>query len=288
MNEKISVILPTFNRENAIRKSIESILAQTYKNWELIIVNDCSTDNTLSVIREYANNDSRIKIINNSTNQKLPKSLNIGFSNATGDFYTWTSDDNAYHYNAFETLLAAFQAHPDTDFIYSDFNMVNPEGNVIAHREEKEPDYIRYNNAVGACFLYRASLAKKIGDYDPELFLAEDYEYWIKAYLNGNLLHLKETLYDYEIHENSLTSTRQTEIAKMAFKAKSKHFDALLARCSSQQERNLFFTEMLNYLHDRNDYKLYRKQYYRIDKKFAFKDLTIRIKYKLKNTFGKK
>ena len=85
MEKRISIVLPTYNGEKVIKKSIESVLSQTYVNWELIIVNDCSTDNTLSVIESYEQSDSRIRVYNNTTNQKLPRSLNIGFSHATGD-----------------------------------------------------------------------------------------------------------------------------------------------------------------------------------------------------------
>ena len=68
MEKRISVVLPTYNGEKVIKKSIESVLSQTYVNWELIIVNDCSTDNTLNVIESYEQSDPRIQVINNNTN----------------------------------------------------------------------------------------------------------------------------------------------------------------------------------------------------------------------------
>lgn len=83
---KISVILPVYNGEKYVANAIESILNQTYHNIELIIVNDCSADNTLQIIEDYAKKDDRIKIYCNDSNQKLPKSLNIGFSKASGDY----------------------------------------------------------------------------------------------------------------------------------------------------------------------------------------------------------
>ncbi|MCV3482379.1 glycosyltransferase family 2 protein [Campylobacter sp. CNRCH_2014_0184h] len=82
MNKLVSVIMPTFNGASSgfLAQSIESVLNQTYKNLEFIIVNDCSTDNTLEILQEYAKKDHRIQIINNQKNQKLPQSLNIGFT----------------------------------------------------------------------------------------------------------------------------------------------------------------------------------------------------------------
>ena len=70
----ISVILPVFNGEKYLQQSIRSILEQTYENWELIIVNDCSTDNTEEIAQRYAKIDKRIRVINNLENKKLPAS----------------------------------------------------------------------------------------------------------------------------------------------------------------------------------------------------------------------
>ena len=102
MDKLVSIVLPTFNGEEFLAQSIESVLKQSYKNLELIIVNDCSTDSTPRIIEEFAKKDSRIKIIHNAINQKLPRSLNIGFNAASGEYWTWTSDDNYYLENAIE------------------------------------------------------------------------------------------------------------------------------------------------------------------------------------------
>lgn len=229
----------------------------------------------------YAARDTRIRVVSNETNQKLPRSLNIGFSYATGELLTWTSDDNAYHPNAFETLVKAMQDHAGTDMVYADFDVVGMDGNLLWHNAKKEPDALRFVNTVGACFLYRRSLAEKIGAYDEKLFLAEDYEYWIRAYLNGSLLHITDTIYDYGWHEKSLTATRKAEIAKASFLAKEKHFDALLNRCTNQSERNTFFQEMLRYLNDPEEQQQKRRQYYAMDSAFARTDRIARAKRKL-------
>lgn len=93
---KVSIVLPTFNGSKYIKQSVESVLSQTFTDFELIIVNDCSTDDTLSICNELKELDSRITIISNETNKKLPASLNIGFRRAVGEYFTWTSDDNLF------------------------------------------------------------------------------------------------------------------------------------------------------------------------------------------------
>lgn len=83
--KKVSIVLPVYNGEVYLRQAIESVLAQTYENWELIIVDDCSTDGSPAIMDEYAGWDARIKVVHNKENQKLPESLNIGFRQAEGD-----------------------------------------------------------------------------------------------------------------------------------------------------------------------------------------------------------
>ena len=111
--KKVSIVLPVYNGEQFLSLSIESVLSQTYQNWELIIVNDCSTDNSPAIMEKYVEKDPRIRIIHNAENQKLPESLNIGFRAARGDYFTWTSDDNMYKPDAIETMVSVLDTHPE-------------------------------------------------------------------------------------------------------------------------------------------------------------------------------
>ena len=291
MNGKISIVLPTYNGEQHIRKSIESVLHQTFTNWELIIVNDCSTDNTESVILEYANKDARIRIVNNETNMKLPRSLNIGFSHANGEFLTWTSDDNAYHKDALECMYNALTSNADIDLVYADYNVVDMSGNIINEKIEADINRMSFHNVVGACFLYRKSIADQIGEYDPEFFLAEDYEYWIRVYITGHIMHIPQNLYDYGWHDKSLTSTRKNEIRTQTYRVKEKYFNELLGKCKNQRERNIFFWKMMSLLNDSKQKQEIRKKYYQLDFHFAIADTVLRLKsycrQKIKYVFSK-
>lgn len=126
--KKISVVLPVYNGEQYIEESIQSVLNQTWQDWELIIVDDCSTDRTPEIIRWYAQQEPRIQVIQNAENQKLPRSLNIGFQCALGDYFTWTSDDNRYKPEAFETMLAYLCAAPEVGLVYCDMDFIDGEG----------------------------------------------------------------------------------------------------------------------------------------------------------------
>ena len=125
---KVSIIIPTYNGEKYIKESIESVLNQTYNDWELIIVNDSSTDNTLSILKDYEQKDGRIKVITNKTNLKLPASLNVGFSYASGEYYTWTSDDNMYKSDAIEKMVNYLDSNQSCDLVSFNFDFITEDG----------------------------------------------------------------------------------------------------------------------------------------------------------------
>ncbi|CAM3544068.1 glycosyltransferase family 2 protein [Helicobacter sp. MIT 03-1614] len=209
MDKLVSIVLPTFNGEEFLAQSIESVLKQSYKNLELIIVNDCSTDSTPRIIEEFAKKDSRIKIIHNTINQKLPRSLNIGFNAASGEYWTWTSDDNYYLENAIEEMVAYLEENPNKVLVCTDYT-------IIKHNGFKEEDFIASTkiadliswDSIGACFLYRAKVAKSIGEYDESQFKVEDYDYFLRLGLAGEMGAIHKKHYVYRRHPSSLTYTQ--------------------------------------------------------------------------------
>ncbi|STQ74765.1 glycosyltransferase family 2 protein [Grimontia hollisae] len=203
----ISIILPVYNGSRYLNDAIQSILAQTYKSWELIIVNDCSTDNSLEIANGWAKKDKRIKIYNNPENLKLPKSLNYGFSVSKGEYLTWTSDDNLLHK---DFLLKMKKILDDGyDFAYSNYNLI---GDKVGQRYVEHPENILNYNIIGASFMYTRQVYDEIGNYDDTLFLLEDYDYWIRVYQKFSLKRVNDFIYDYRVHGEALSSTRHVEI----------------------------------------------------------------------------
>ena len=243
-DKKVSIVLPVYNGADHISNSIESIIAQIYQNWELIIVNDCSTDNTLDICNKFARKDNRIKIISNTVNLKLPNTLNVGFDSATGDYYTWTSDDNMYRPNAIEVLVNTLN-YSDAVMVYSDYTNIDGEGNVLSEGKLQDPQFIVTGNVCGACFLYTAEVAKKVGRYDANLFLAEDYDYWMRIYRCGKVMHLKDDLYLYRRHAGSLTETKKASIQEQTYKAIEKNFLPLYADAKKHALIYEFFNQII-------------------------------------------
>jgi glycosyltransferase involved in cell wall biosynthesis len=207
MNEsspKISIILPTYDGAKYIRRSIESCLNQTYKNIELIIVDDGSTDQTYQIVTSYK--DKRLKYIRHNENKGLPHALNTGFAKAAGEYLTWTSDDNCYANKAIEKMLS-FLKDKQCSFVFCDYYRFNEE-KPSSLKIVRLPDVptLENQNDIGACFLYSRRVKEVIGDYDPDAALAEDYDYWIRVSKKFSMCHLAEPLYIFRKHATSLSS----------------------------------------------------------------------------------
>lgn len=213
MNDLISIVLPVYNGAKYLRESIDSVLAQTYTNWELLIVDDCSRDETPAIAQEYAQKDSRIRYYRNEENLRLPRNLNKGFSLTRGDFLTWTSDDNRFHPNALQRMLEVLKAHPTAQFTFASFRVIDANDSEIEFRlvnKEFRKRMVGYN-CIGACFLYTRKAYQEVGDYDPTLTLVEDFDYWQRILIKFDMVPIQEVLYDYRLHDGALTSTMRQE-----------------------------------------------------------------------------
>ncbi len=210
----VSIIIPTYNRAHILAYAVRSVLDQTYTNLELIIVDDNSPDNTRAVVDSF--NDDRISYVRNEPNLKLPRTLNKGFSLAKGRYLTWTSDDNLYASDAIAKMVTALETG-SCDFVYADYFLfadLDDGGNPIDARHERLPDrqQLGKSNQVGACFLYTRRVYEQVGEYDPELFLVEDYDYFIRISQHFATCHIPEPLYYFRRDDDTLFCSRYAEV----------------------------------------------------------------------------
>ena len=212
MNDLVTIVLPVYNGEKYLQESIDSVLSQTYQNWELIIIDDCSTDKSTIIARMYAEQDNRIHYYRNEENLKLPKSLNRGFSLSKGDFLTWTSDDNRFLPEAITTMVKTLKDN-QADFVFASCNVIDGQGFVTdTYRvNQKCIKQLIGSNPVGACFMYTRNAYSQTGEYDAELFLVEDFDYWQRLCSQHNTMVIEQILYDYRFHDGALTSTMKKE-----------------------------------------------------------------------------
>ncbi|MBZ9787846.1 glycosyltransferase [Psychroflexus sp. CAK57W] len=205
-NQLISIIMPVYDGQDFLDEALSSIRSQTYSNFEVIIVNDCSTDNTFHIAKTYCEIDKRFMIYENEKNLKLPKSLNIGHSLAKGDYITWTSHDNILK-PSFLKVLYKKLITTNVDLVYSNYDIILDDGKLKRKHITKPPAYLPFGNVVGASFMYTKRLYEKLEGYSEDLYLVEDYDFWLRALCEFNLLHISDNLYKYRLHKNSLTSS---------------------------------------------------------------------------------
>lgn len=236
----ISIVLPTYNGAKYICEAIESILSQTYTKWELIIVDDCSTDKTLQIINTYAQNESRIKILHHEKNSKLPGALNTGFSISKGRLLTWTSDDNRFLPNALETMQEYFLQHSDLHMLCAGMYEIDANGGRRREFMFQSEESLCIENNVGACFMYTREVYEQVGDFDIDLFCVEDHDYWIRVEIKyGKILRIPDILYEYRVHDKSLSGRKRDYINRQITLLRNKHLDYIW-QCVKQDKMLLF------------------------------------------------
>jgi len=250
-NEFISIILPVFNGEVYLAEAIESILNQTYTHFELIIVNDYSTDESGTIAESFQKRDSRIKIIHNQMNKMLPASLNIGHRAAKGDYLTWTSHDNILKPFFLEVLLKHIEKS-GVSMVYSNYDIIDKNGIIIRDHTTGPSNQLLFGNLIGASFLYKKEVFANLSGYDESLFLVEDYDFWLRAAALYPLYHINENLYQYRLQDQSLTNAIHS--LKKTTKA---HKERLTAMFSSLAETLNWEKVTLNFvlsIHLNNDF----------------------------------
>jgi glycosyltransferase involved in cell wall biosynthesis len=200
----VSVILPVYNGEQFLADAIDSILDQEFKDFELILIDDCSTDSSPAICQSYVQRDNRVAYHRNEQNLKLPASLNKGHRLAKGQYLTWSSDDNILYPNNL-SVLASVLRKGKSDLVYSAMRNIEADGTVRRIVPAANPVKSLFGSVVGASFMYTREVFEKLKGYDESKYLIEDFDFWLRASIYFKLSPVEECLYDYRIHPGSLS-----------------------------------------------------------------------------------
>lgn len=242
----ISVLLPVYNSEKYLPQAIESILNQTYTNFELIIFNDGSTDKSGEIINQYS--DSRIKVITNPHNKGLVHNLNVGIEISNGKYIARMDADDISLPGRFEKQVDLLEKNEDIGICGTWFKLFDEKGytKILMHPEKHDEIVLTMmlkHNAIGhPTAMFRKDLfdSKKI-IYKQDYFKAEDYKLWTEASIHTKLANLQEVQLLYRWHKSNISSNNIEFQKNLDYQIKKEFIEEfLLDRKLNTEEENTF------------------------------------------------
>jgi glycosyltransferase involved in cell wall biosynthesis len=229
----ISVVMSVFNGASYLREAIESVLQQTYKNFEFIIINDGSIDESLSIIKSYS--DNRILCIENDGNKGLIYSLNKGIKTAKGQYIARMDADDISLLTRFQKQVDFLETHPNIGVCSSDYIQFskNLEQHHYAYSNHEEIlSHLLFNSSLihPSLMIRKSCLAQLDKIFDDDFIYAEDYELWSRLIFKCQFSKVPDTLLKYRLHDNQVTQRHRSQQMTSANSIRK----ALLLRCGFQ------------------------------------------------------
>lgn len=227
---KVSVIMPCFNHARFIVESVNGILAQTHPDLELIIVDDCSLDNSWDVVRSLTAKDHRIRVIRHERNLGASKSRNDGLRAARGEFIGFCDADDIWEPGKLGRQMSLLDEHPDYDVVYCDTIIIDENGSPTGQRfSELFPvpqtasgwlfrELVVRNFINMQSVLMRKKCVQSVGYFDEGIKWVEDWWYWIRLSRPHRFLYSKEPLAKYRVHGRSTNLVQKRSCCVNRFK----------------------------------------------------------------------
>ena len=210
MNELVSIITPSYNSEKYIFQTIESVLNQTYENWEMIIVDDASIDNSINIIESYTKKDNRIKLIKLKKNNGPAIARNVGIKNAKGRYIAFLDSDDLWLPTKLEKQIN-FMKKNDVGLCYSSYYLIDEKSNNIG-KFNIPKEKVTYFELLKTCIIGNLTAIydiEKVGKVFMENVGHEDYTLWLKILKKIHCAYgIKEPLAQYRIYYNSISSNK--------------------------------------------------------------------------------
>ena len=211
MEEKprISVIMSVYNAQLYLEEAIESILNQSFSDFEFLILDDCSVDNSINILSKFTSRDARVKVFKNKENLGLTKSLNKLILLSKGEFLARMDADDISLVDRFKEQINFFDTNPDIDIVGAFSQDISEIGEVIGERTVpvSHKDIIallpKLNPLSHPTVMMRTSEIRKIGGYDERFRTSQDYHLWFKAIGNGyKINNIPKILFQYRMNDN--------------------------------------------------------------------------------------
>lgn len=214
----VSVIMPIYNCENYLDTSLGSIIGQTYKNLEIIAIDDCSTDKSWDIIQKFAKKDSRIRALRNEENLRLTKTLNKAIRHSTGVYIARMDGDDERVADSIEKQVAFLEEHPEVVVVGGAAEICDSSMNKLNYRKYETTDIeIRKKIFRHSPYAHGAIVVRKNALDNPpyQIDWAEDYDLYFRLGRRGKMANLEEVVYRLRTHSVSISQSKQRFMEKV-------------------------------------------------------------------------
>lgn len=229
MSPRVSVVMPVYNAEAYLAEAVESVLGQTFRDLELVAVDDASTDGGPDILEAYARKDPRVRVLRNPRNLMISRSLNAGLARARGEYLARMDADDVSLPDRLAKQVAYLDAHPRVGIVGGSMLITDAAGRVTGERHYHLTDtairrhLFRYSPFSHPLVMMRTALARQVGGYLPEYDFAEDYELYFRLGRVAEFGNLPDVLLKYRVVPRSLTLgvTRAMELQTLAVRRRA-------------------------------------------------------------------
>jgi glycosyltransferase involved in cell wall biosynthesis len=228
---RISIVIPIYNAERYVKDAIDSVLAIDRCDFELILVDDCSTDTSSDLISEYLN-DPRVSIVRNNVNERISKTLNRGVILSKGHYVARMDSDDISDPLRVHRISDFLDLNPDVGVCGCSVKLINNDGDIIGYRSYPVSDYeirrlmFKFNPFCHPAVVFRKEALLSAGLYNSDLNDAEDYDLYFRVGRFYKFHNLSDTLFSYRLNENSISHR----------KSRSQEFKTLYVRLKAVVE----------------------------------------------------
>lgn len=215
----ISILIANYNNGHFFKDCYESLLAQTHQDFEVVILDDCSTDNSVEVIKSIIGNDERCKLFENEQNRKIGYTKRKLVELATGNICGFLDPDDALTPNAIEKVLNAYQNNTEVGMVYSNFILSDEKLKPISIHKAKQVssldslEYYNFDGEISHFATFRKDIYIKTSGIDPYLKTAEDKDWYMKMCEVALVKYLDEDLYLYRVHDGGISTNKNGDKA---------------------------------------------------------------------------
>lgn len=264
---KVSVIVLTYNRAHMVTETIDSVLNQTFKDFELIVVDNESTDNTEEVIKSFT--DERIRYFKHQNNGLIGVNRNYGISKANGEYIAFCDDDDLWMPEKLERQVKLLDLDKELGLVYSDSYIMDENGNLERHSLRSSSRLLR-GNVFDKLFqsnfipmltvMIRREVLSKVGGFEPKYIIALDYDLWLRIAEHYLIDFIEEPLAKYRIHSGSVSRNRELAVNEgfqltEYWLEKKANLERGFRGKAKQKQANLHISLMVYYFRNRQNRK---------------------------------